>query len=130
MTRQAARCHQHQVESEVKTGKIGSLEQKGLGGAGDPPTLARRERRRRGGELTPRLNLDDREHLAATRHNVDLARRAAPATRQDVPTPQSQVPKTEPFRHPAAALRALAAKNSVPPDLPHSFSPRMARARR
>jgi hypothetical protein len=40
------------------------------------------------------------------------------------------MPETEPFRHPAAALRALAAKNSVPPGLSHSFSPRMARARR
>ena len=67
MTGQAQRRHQHQVESEVETGEVGSLEQKGFGGAGDPPSLARRERRRRGGELSPRLNLDDREHLAAAR---------------------------------------------------------------
>jgi hypothetical protein len=130
MTRQAARCHQHQVESQVKAGEIGSLEQKGFDGAGDPSPLARLERGRRGSELTPRLNLDDREHLTATRHDVDLARRAPPPARKDVPAPQSQMPETEPFRHPAAALRALAAKNSIPPDLPHSFSPRMARARR
>jgi hypothetical protein len=52
MTRQAQRRHQHQVESEVETGEIGSLEQKGFGGASDPPSLARRERRRSSRELS------------------------------------------------------------------------------
>jgi hypothetical protein len=130
MTRQAQRRHQHQVESEVETGEVGSLEQKGFGCANDPPSLARRQRRRRGGELSPRLDLDDREHLAAARQNVDLAGRTAPAARQDMPTAQPQMPKAEPLRHPPAALRASAAKCDIPPDLPHPCSLRMARARR
>ena len=87
MTRQAPRGHQHQVESEIKAGEIGSLEQKGFDGAGDPSPLARLERGRCGSELISRLNLDDRQHLAATRHNVDLASRTAPPARQDVPAP-------------------------------------------
>ena len=57
MTRQAQWRHQHQVESEVETGEVGSLEQKGFGGAGDPPSLARRQRRRGDCELSPRLDL-------------------------------------------------------------------------
>src|SRR6516165_4382554 len=40
MTRRAPRRHQHQVESEVEAGEVGSLEQKGLCGAFDPPPLA------------------------------------------------------------------------------------------
>src|SRR5271163_1794223 len=130
MTRQAQRRHEHQVESEVETGEVGSLEQKGFGGAGNPPSLARRQRRRRGGELSSRLDLDDREHLAAARQNVDLAGRTAPAARQDMPATQPQMPEAEPLRHPPAALRASASQRTLPPDLPHPFSLRMARARR
>jgi len=130
MTRQAQWRHQHQVESEVETGEVGSLEQKGFGGASDPPSLARRQRRRGDCELSPRLDLDDREHLAAARQNVDLAGRAAPAARQDMPATQPKVPEAEPLRRPPAALRTLAAEGGIPPDLPHPSSLRMARARR
>ena len=76
MARQAKRRHQHQVESELEAGEVGPLEQEGFGGAGDPPSLARRQSCRRRGELSPRLDLDDREHLAAARQNVDLAIRS------------------------------------------------------
>ena len=95
MARQAQRCHQHQVESEVETGEVGSLEQKGFGGTADPPPLAWCQGRRRCGDLTPRLDFDDREHLTAARQNVDLARRAAPVASQDMPATQPKVPKAE-----------------------------------
>ena len=54
MTRQAQRRHQHQVDSQVETGEVGSLEQKGFGGAVDPPPLAWRQGRRRRGEFSSR----------------------------------------------------------------------------
>jgi hypothetical protein len=130
MTRQAARRHQHQVESEVEAGKVGTLQQKGFGGAGYPTPLARHERSGRRGELAARLDLDDREHLATSRHNIDLAGRAAPAAGQDMPTAQPQKPEAKPFRRPPPALRALAAKSRVPPGLSHSLPLRMASARR
>jgi len=85
MTRQAPRSHQHQVESKVEMGEVGALQQKGFGGAGDPPALARGECGCRRGELAPRFDLDDREHPAAACQNVDLAGRAPPIARQDMP---------------------------------------------
>jgi hypothetical protein len=54
MTRRAPWRHEHQVESEVEAGKIGSLEQKGFCGAFDPPPLAWRQGRRRRGEFSSR----------------------------------------------------------------------------
>jgi hypothetical protein len=130
MTRQAARRHQHQVESKIEAGKVGTLQQKGFGGAGYPTPLARQKRNGRRGELAARLNLDDREHLAAPCHNIDLAGRAAPAASQDMPSAQPQKPEAKPFRRPPPALRASAAKSRVPPGLSHSLSSRMASARR
>ena len=130
MTRRAPWRHEHQVESEVEAGKIGSLEQKGFCGAFDPPPLAWCQGRRCRGELSSGLDLDDREHLAAARQNVDLAGRAAPVASQDMPATQPKVPKAEPLRHPAAALRALTAKRNFLAGLSHSFLSRMASARR
>ena len=95
MTWQAQRRHQHQVESEVETREIGSLEQKGFGGTVDPSPLTGCQGRRRCGDLTPRLHFDDREHLATACQNVDLARRAAPVASQDMPATQPKVPKAE-----------------------------------
>jgi len=40
MPGQAARSHQHQVESRVKPGKIRARQKEGLGGAGDASPLA------------------------------------------------------------------------------------------
>src|SRR5271165_2851010 len=94
MARQAERRHQHQVESQVETREIGVLDQKGFGGAGDPSALAPPQRRRRRGELAPRLDLDDREHAAAAGQNVDLAGRASPPSSKNTPATQAQVPKT------------------------------------
>ena len=85
------RRHQHHIESEIEVGKVRALGQESFGGAGDAPALARCQCGGRHGELVARLDLDDREHLAAARQNVDLAARATPAARDDMPAAQPQV---------------------------------------
>ena len=101
------RRYQHQVESQVEPGEIGARQQEGLRGAGDPPPLPRRQRRCRRVEFVSRLDLDDREHAAATRQDVDLARGATPAAGEDAPAPQPQMPQAQPFGETPAALRPL-----------------------
>ena len=53
------------------------------------------------------LYLDDREHRAAPRDDVDLAGRAAPVAGDDPPQAQPQVNPAEEFRQIAAPTRAL-----------------------
>ena len=82
------RRHQHQVESRLEAGEIGARQQEGFRGAGDPPPLPRGQRRCRCVEFVSRLDLDNREHAAAPRQDIDLPRGATPTAREDAPRAQ------------------------------------------
>lgn len=92
MARQATPSNQHQIESEVEPGEVRPGAEKCFGGARDAAALARCQRRRGHGDVPAGLDLDDREHPAAPGDNVDLARWAAPAARDNAPTTQPQMP--------------------------------------
>src|SRR5580704_8478191 len=124
------RRHQHKVESRLEPGEIGAREQEGLCGAGDSPPLPGRQRRCRRVELVSRLDLDNREHAAATRQDVDLARGATPTLGEDAPAPQPQMPQAQPFGEPPAALRPLPPMRGCLPRRSHSSASRIAKARR
>ncbi len=59
--------------------------------------------------IAARLDLDDREHAAAPREDVDLARRAAPIARDDPPAAEPQVPAAEKFAEMSSPQRQVAA---------------------
>ena len=130
MARRAQWGNQHQVESEVEPGEIRARKQEGFGGTGNAAPLTRRECRGGRGDLCARLDLDDREHLAAPRENVDLAGGATPPALNDTPAAQPQMPEAEPFCGAPAALCALPAKPGGRPPRLHSFPSSSASARR
>src|SRR5436190_23755284 len=105
MTRRAQRRDEHDVESECQAGEIGPGHQKGGGGARDAAALPRQDRGGSGLEIPAQLDLDDREHPAAARQNVDLAGRAAPMAGNDLPAAQPQVPSAQKLGQAASALR-------------------------
>ena len=122
--------YEHQVELQVERREIGARQQEGFCGASDPPPLPRRQRRCRRVEFVSRLDLDDREHAAAPRQDVDLARGATPAAGEDTPAPQPQMPQAQPFGEPPAALRKLPPMHGRLPCRSHSSPSRIAKARR
>jgi hypothetical protein len=130
MAWRAKRGHQHQIESQVEPSEIGAREQESLGGARDAPPLPRGERHGGGGDLAARLHLDHRQHLAASRHNIVLAGRAAPIPCDDAPAMQSQMPVAEAFRKTPATSRTLAAQRGGMLHLSHALLSRIASARR
>src|SRR5579885_1028198 len=102
VARPAARQDQHHVEPRIEPGKVGARAEELLERAGDAAALARGERLARGGEIGPRLHLDRRQHPAAPRDQVDLARRHAIAPRQDAPAAAPERPEAEPLGENAA----------------------------
>ena len=130
MTRQPTRSYQHDVESKVEPGEVGTSAKKGLGGTRDTAALARGERCSRNGEVAARLDLDDCEHPATPGDYIYLACRAAPATHDYPPTAQPQMPQAEPLRQPSSALGAPPSREVALSRAPHRFSSRNASARR
>jgi hypothetical protein len=98
---------QHYVESEGQRGKIGPRHQKGRSSPGNTPTLARQHRFRGARQIPPQLDLNDRQHAAAPRENVDLARWTAPMTGNDMPAAQAQMPAAQKLGDAAAPFGLL-----------------------
>ena len=130
MARPATRSDEHQIESEIEPSKVRPCAQKGFGGARYTTALAWSERRRRDAEFISRLDLDNRKHPAAPGNDVDLSRRAAPASHDYSPAAHPQMPKAKPLREPSATLGPPASREIALPRPPHGCRSRISNARR
>ncbi len=83
MHRQAARRDQHDVEAHVARRVVRMAGEPELRGGDDALLLAPADRFRGIGELLARLDLDEHQHAAPPRHDVDLADRRLEAARED-----------------------------------------------
>ena len=83
MARDAARRDQHRVEPDVALGVLGMRGEPGAGRRRDPVLLTRQKRFGGAVERAARLHLDEHQHAAAARDDVDFADRASEAPRHD-----------------------------------------------
>ena len=101
-------AHQHRVETHRTHGIARMLGEEQAGGARHTAELALAQRFGGRRHLPPGLDLDEGEHVAAPRHDVDLAQACLVATRQDRVAGQAQPPHRPPFRGMAQPMGALA----------------------
>src|SRR3954452_10992906 len=107
MAGNAARCDEHDIESHTGPGQLRPCRQERSGGARNAPALPRRDGGYSIGDTGAGLDLDNREHLAAPRNDVDLAGRAAPVACDDPPSSHPQMNAAEKLGQIAAPARAL-----------------------
>src|SRR5215510_3336377 len=83
MPRNAARRHQHGIETDIADAIIGVSRQPRLGGGGDAQALAIGDRPRGVVQCFAGLDLDEHQQASAAGDDVDFADRALPTPRQD-----------------------------------------------
>ena len=79
MARRAPRREGDQVEADGKAGQVGASRGEGFGRAAQTRALTPRDRVDGGGQIRAALDLDDGDHIAFLRQNIDLALRRAQA---------------------------------------------------
>ena len=99
------RRDQHGVEPDVAFGVLGMRGEPGPGRGRDPLLLARQQRLGRIVERAARLHLDEHQHAAAARDDVDLADRASEAPRHDAIALGDEIGRGAAFRRKPDEMR-------------------------
>ena len=117
MHRQAPGRDQHHIEAHVAARILRMARQPEFGGGDDAALLALADRLGGIGELLARLDLDEDEHAASPRHDVDLADRGFEPAEQDAVALGDEKGRGAAFRRQAEPERDAALRIGRPPRL-------------
>lgn len=106
-------CHEHHVKPTETCAERGLLRKKEFGRPGNSAPLARRGRGRLGRQLAG-LDLDERDQLAASGDDIDLAGGASPIGGQDSPPADAQPPAASGLAGATEAIGLASARMFAP----------------